>query len=41
MKASWEDFKCIKNQAAILDEIENLIVPHFTQNWRDNADSKV
>jgi len=39
-KASWKDFTYRKNQAAILDGIESLIVPHFTQNWKDNANSR-
>jgi hypothetical protein len=34
-KARWEDFTCRKNQAVILDGIGILIVPHFTQNYRD------
>jgi hypothetical protein len=29
----------MKNQAAILDRIRSLIVPHFAQNWRDNVNS--
>jgi hypothetical protein len=36
-KASWENFKYRKNQALILDGIKSLIVPYFTQNWRDNT----
>ena len=28
-----------KNQAAILDGIESLIVLYYTQNQRDNTDS--
>jgi hypothetical protein len=36
-KASWEDSKYTKNQVAILDEIWGLIVPHCSQNWRDNT----
>jgi hypothetical protein len=29
-----------KNQATILDEIESIIVPYYTQNWRDYANSR-
>ena len=36
-KASWENFKYRKNQALILDGIKSLIVPYFTQKWRDNT----
>jgi len=39
-KASWEDFTSRKNQTAILDRIRSLIVPCFTQNNRDNANSR-
>jgi len=39
-KASWKNFTCRKNQAAILDGVDSLIVPHFTQNYRDNANSR-
>ena len=31
-KIRREDFKCIKNQAAILNEIGSLIVSYFTKN---------
>jgi hypothetical protein len=39
-KAGWEDFKCIKNQGAILDGIGSVIISHFTQNWRNNTNSR-
>jgi hypothetical protein len=39
-KASWEDFTGRKNQTVIFDSIGSLIVPCFTQNSRDNANSR-
>jgi hypothetical protein len=36
-----EDFINKKNQATILNRVGSLIVSYCTQNWRDNADSKV
>jgi hypothetical protein len=31
----------MKNQAAILDRIRSLIVPHFAQNWRDKKGAEI
>ena len=31
-KASWKDFTCKKNHAAILNGIESLIISYFFQN---------
>jgi len=39
-KASSDDFTYRKNQVVILDGIKSLIVPYFTQNWKDNIDSR-
>jgi len=30
-----------KNQFAILEKIRSLFIPHFTQKWRDNANSRM
>jgi hypothetical protein len=35
-KATWKDFTCTKKSSCNFEQIENQIVPHFTQNWKDN-----
>jgi hypothetical protein len=39
-KQAGEDFKCIEESSCNLDRTRSLIIPHCTQDWRDNADSR-
>jgi len=42
MQRKWveEDLKHMGNQAVILDEIQSLIVPCYTQDQWNNTDSR-